>query len=68
MGGLSVFIKKYYSMFPLTEQEINALIPFIKIRNLNLAIEVNRLVLKQERKYRRAYVNRKFSHDKARHY
>ncbi len=44
-GGLSVFIKKYYSMFPLTEQEINALIPFIKIRNLNLAIEVNRLAL-----------------------
>ena len=32
-------------MFPLTEQEINAIIPFIKIRNLNLAIEVSRLAL-----------------------
>jgi len=43
--AFSVFIKKYYSMFPLTEQEINVIVPFIKIRNLNLAIEVNRLAL-----------------------
>jgi len=43
--ALSVFIKKYYSMFLLTEQEIDAIIPFIKIRNLNLAIEVNRSAL-----------------------
>ena len=43
--ALSVFIKKYYSIFPLTKQEIEAIIPFIKARNLNLAIEVNRLAL-----------------------
>ena len=40
--ALSGFIKKYYSLFPLTKKEISAIIPFIKIRNLNLAIEVNR--------------------------
>jgi len=39
--ALSAFIKKYYSLFPLTEQEIDAIIPFMKIRNLNLAIEVD---------------------------
>lgn len=40
--ALSDFIKKYYLLFPLTEREIEAIIPFIKIRNLNLAIEANR--------------------------
>ena len=40
--ALSGFIKKYKSLFPLTDKEINAVIPFIKIRNINLAIEVNR--------------------------
>jgi Ser/Thr protein kinase RdoA (MazF antagonist) len=41
--ALSAFIKKYYSIFLPTEQEIEAIIPFMKIRNINLAIEVNRL-------------------------
>jgi len=41
--ALSAFIKKYYSLFPLSKQDIDAIIPFMKIRNLNLAIEVNRL-------------------------
>ena len=44
-AALSVFIKKYDSLFPLTRQEKDVLIPFIKIRNINIAIEVNRLAL-----------------------
>ena len=40
--ALGDFLKRYKSLFPLTEKEINAIIPFIKIRNINLAIEVNR--------------------------
>ena len=47
--ALSSFIKKYYSLFPLTEKEIDVIIPFIKIRNLNLAIEVNRLALDKKK-------------------
>jgi len=43
--ALSAFIKKYNSLFPLTRQEKDILIPFIKIRNINIAIEVNRLAL-----------------------
>ena len=46
--ALDDFIKKYYELIPLTEKEVGAIIPFIKIRNLNLAIEVNRLSLKKE--------------------
>lgn len=42
--ALDAFVKKYKSLFPLTGKEINAIIPFIKIRNINLAIEVNRSV------------------------
>ncbi|MFA6918867.1 MAG: phosphotransferase [Patescibacteria group bacterium] len=42
--ALSIFIKEYYSLFPLTKGEMKAIIPFIKIRNLNLAIEVNNLI------------------------
>lgn len=40
--ALGDFIKRYKSLFPLTEKDIDAIIPFIKIRNINLAIEVNR--------------------------
>lgn len=40
--ALSDFINKYYSLFPLAKKEIDLIILFIKIRNLNLAIEVNR--------------------------
>lgn len=40
-SALSTFINKYYSLFPLNSCEKIAIIPFIKIRNLNLAIEVN---------------------------
>ncbi len=43
--ALTDFIKKYYSLFPLTEKEVDVIISFIKIRNLNLAIEVNRSAL-----------------------
>lgn len=43
--ALGNFIKRYKFLFPLTEKEINAIIPFIKIRNINLAIEVSRSVL-----------------------
>jgi Ser/Thr protein kinase RdoA (MazF antagonist) len=46
--ALSVFIKKYYSAFSLTKKEIDAIIPFINARNLNLAIEVNRLALEKK--------------------
>ncbi len=44
--ALEVFTKTYYSLFSLSQQEKNVIIPFIKIRNINLAIEVNRLALK----------------------
>ncbi len=47
--ALSGFIKKYYALFPLNEHEIEAIIPFIRIRNLNLAIEVNRLASNNSR-------------------
>lgn len=40
--ALGTFLEKYKSLFPLTEKEIDAIIPFIRIRNINLAIEVNR--------------------------
>lgn len=40
-NALSTFIKKYYSLFPLLKNERNLIIPFIKIRNINLAVEVN---------------------------
>ena len=41
-SALSDFVKRYKFLFPMTEKEIDAIIPFIKIRNINLAIEVNR--------------------------
>lgn len=41
-SALGDFMKKYKSLFPLTGNEINVIIPFIKIRNINMAIEVNR--------------------------
>ena len=47
--ALSAFVKKYYSLCPLNRQEKNAIIPFIKMRNLNLAIEVNRSAKKNKK-------------------
>ena len=46
--ALSSFIKTYYSLFPLTQKEKDILIPFMKIRNINIAIEVSRLSLNKK--------------------
>jgi Ser/Thr protein kinase RdoA (MazF antagonist) len=42
-NALTHFIRRYDSIFPLTRNEKNMLVTFMKIRNLNLSIEVNLL-------------------------
>jgi len=40
--ALKIFFEEYNRLLPLSRKEKNAIIPFIKARNINLAIEVNR--------------------------
>ncbi|KKQ32136.1 MAG: Aminoglycoside phosphotransferase/class-III aminotransferase [candidate division TM6 bacterium GW2011_GWF2_37_49] len=45
-NALETFFKKYLALFPLDEKETAVIIPFMKIRNINLAVEVVQLLEK----------------------